>query len=174
MVYLRSDKPVWCTPKDKLSLYFAGRQRLLEEGAVIWGHVVQANRLLFSPGKVNCPGEVVYCLDFNRQGTLASLAPIAETLYKLKGEPQSSPELTTISEYLANERIRVFGLEVPAAISPDLPCAVSSIFFDRKHLPNGVLSQSFFPIIVSARDPRLGAIVPARYWPQPLLNLWRT
>ena len=129
---------------------------------------------VFSPGVLNCPGEVVYCLDRDRQGVLPSLADTARALFSLKGEPQATLGLATVSEYLANERIRVFGLNVPEVISPDLLCAISTVFFNRKHLPNGVLSQSFFPIIVSQQSPCLAAIVPARYWPRSLLDAWKS
>lgn len=172
LLYLRSGKPAWCTHKDKLSLFFEGQSRLYAEGRVVWGHIIQVNRMLFSPGPYNSGGEVVYCLDHNRQGVLQALGGIGPALFALKGKPQSSPELATISEYLYNEHIRVFGLEVPRLISGDLPCAISSVFFNRKHLPNRVLSKPCFPIVVSKQNPRLAAVVPSRYWPASMLDWW--
>lgn len=174
MTYLSSNRPSWCKRTDKLTLYFDNQKQLLEQGDVVWGCVVQANQLLFSPGTMSCPGDVVYCLERDRPDVLETLRQVARELYQLKGEPQDRAELNEISQYLANERIRVFGLPVPETISPTMPCAISSVYFDRRHLPDRVLRQSFFPIVLSRTTPHIATILPGRYWSQSLLNVWRS
>ena len=48
LFYLRIKCPRWCDEDDGLYTFFRHKDRLLENGEVVWGHVVQANRLLFS------------------------------------------------------------------------------------------------------------------------------
>jgi hypothetical protein len=43
----------------------------------------------------------------------------------------TNPEFAPIAEYLANGRIRVFGLPVPKTLSPNRRCRISTTFFVR-------------------------------------------
>jgi len=172
--YLSIARPAWCGSRDGLSQFFASRGELLREGEVVWGHVVQANTLLFKPGPHNCPGEVAFCPDPARVVDIEELEFVAHSLFDLKGTQPAPGPLRTFAEHLTNERTRAFGLEVPASISPLLDCEVSTIFFARRHLPGGVLSCPFFPILLLPRAPHLVMVLPARYWPPPLLRLWST
>ena len=170
--YLPVQKPLWCNGQEPLKYFFAGQKKLLEEGRVVWGHLIQANGLLFKPGPHNCPGEVVYCVDTRQHLGPEDLAPIASSLYALKGVRCPSSDLQVISDYLANERQRVFGLEVPAAISPSAPCAISTVFFDRQHLPGRMLRSTYFPILISPSRPRIAMVVPSRFWPEAMRVIW--
>lgn len=171
--YLHTARPAWCTSGDRLSLYFKHRGELLRGGQVVWGHVVQANRLLFSPGTANCPGDVVYGLPPDEDVGPEYLGGVARAVGSLKERPGGSPAMEALGAHLANERTRVFGLPVPPALSPLIPCALSTVFFDRKHLPGRVLRAPFFPLVVSARDPRIAMVLPARYWSPALCALWQ-
>lgn len=171
--YLKAGKPIWCDTSDDLLQFFQGQRKLMEGGGVLWGHLIQANRLMFSPGMFSCPGEVVYCLDRGAPNVLPELSTVARDIGSLKGTRPSDPALNTIANYLTDERIRVFGLDVPEILSPDIRCAISTVFFTRKHLPDGVLRNPFFPIVVSPQRPRLAAVVPSRYWPQQLIGSWK-
>ena len=172
LTYLRVPKPRWLTPRDGLVDFFRGREQLLREGNVVWGHLIQANSKLFRPGKKDHPGEVVYPLNPNREVHLEELAEIAQRLFQLKGTSPSDRELAGLAKYLTNERIRVFGLRVPREVAPRTRCGISTVFFRRPHLPDRMLSCSFFPLVVSRQDPRLAAVVPSRYWPQELIESW--
>lgn len=170
--YLTVQRPNWCREDEPLSRFFTGQRRLTERGEVVWGHVVQANSLLYKRSRHNCPGEVVYCLDPRVSFGPDDLASIARSLYMLKGVPCDASELQFISDYLANERKRVFGLEVPKQISPSVPCAITTVYFERRHLPDGVLSSTVFPLLVSPTQPRIAMVLPSRYWPEELCGMW--
>lgn len=174
LTYFRIPKPLWlrANPSDGLTTLFDNLPTLFTEGRVVWGHVIQANSLMFEPGVFDCPGELVYSLDDAQRVDPDRLREVADQLYSLKGTEPEDPELASIAEYLTNELIRVFGLPVPRAISPNLRCRISTTFFVRKHLPLRRLCNSLLPIVVYPREPYVAMPLPARYWPQPLVDWW--
>lgn len=176
LTYFRIPKPAWLrtNPSDALTTLFDNLPTLFTEGTVVWGHVIQANSLLFEPGAFDCPGELVYSLEDARRVDADYLREVAHTLYSLKGTEPDDPELTPIAEYLTDEMIRVFGLPVPRAISPNLRCRISTTFFVRKHLPLRRLCNLLLPIVVYPREPYVAMPLPERYWPQPLIDWWST
>lgn len=170
--YLRIKCPSWCSDTDDLTIFFRHKDRLLENGEVVWGHIVQANSLLFSPGKDNCPGEMVYVPNPKAVVDPQELATVASRLFDLKGTEPGDPGLASIANYITDERIRVYGLRVPSAVSPRLTCAVSTVFFARHHLPQRQLCSPLMPIIISVEKPRVVMPLPARYWPEELVQWW--
>lgn len=179
LFYLRTPHPWWMWLKpDDLETFFRNRGRLLRDGVVVWAHIVQANSLMFSgePGTgrgLNCPGEVVYCADPRSDISPAELRPIARALFALKGAAQTEEAHQFIADYLANERMRVFGLPVPAAISGDYPCRISTVFFNRRHIPGGFLRKSYFPLLLSTSAPNVAMVLPERYWPPLFAARWK-
>jgi hypothetical protein len=174
LTYFRIPRPRWLreNPSDRLTTLFQNLHTLFAEGTVVWGHIVQANTLLFQDGVHDCPGELVYSLADAERVDPEQLREVAYELYSLKGtEPQDS-DRASIAEYLTNERIRVFGLPVPKTISPQLPCRISTTFFVRKHLPLRRLCKQVLPIVVNPQEPYVAMPFPARYWPQSFIDSW--
>ena len=68
---------------------------------------------------------------------------------------------------------RTFGVAVPKQFSNGYQFFESSIFITRKHLPTRMLSQSFFPILVTGQQPYYCLPLPSKFWPEELVNLWR-
>lgn len=176
LTYFRIPRPAWLreNPSDGLTALFENLPSLFTEGTVVWGHIIQANSLLFEPGVDDCPGEFVYSLEDADRVDPEHLREVAHHLYSLKGTEPEDAELTPIAEYLTDESIRVFGLPVPRAISPNLRCRISTTFFVRKHLPLRRLCNPLLPIVVYPREPYVAMPLPARYWPQPLIVWWST
>jgi hypothetical protein len=174
LTYFRIPRPMWlrANPSDGLTTLFDNLQMLFTEGTVVWGHVIQANSLMFQPGVHDCPGELVYSLEDARRVDPDDLNQVADQLYSLKGTEPEDSDLAPIAAYLTNELIRVFGLPVPRAISPSLRCRISTTFFVRKHLPLRRLCNSLLPIVVNPREPYIAMPLPARYWPEPLIDWW--
>lgn len=175
LTYLRVVRPEWIyqEPIDDLETLFLNLSKLKQNGRVVWGHVVQANSQLFSPGQWDCPGEVVYSLDDPDIG-LEELSDIASRLYALKGTKPDDPQRRAIADHLTNEMTRVFGLPVPAALSPNRRCLVSTTYVVRKHLPKPghCLRGSLLPLIVHPTPPHVALPLPSRYWPKPLVEWW--
>src|SRR5262249_4791667 len=80
--YLRVEKPLWLLFRrsDNLQVLFQNATTLFIEGTVVWGHVIQANELLFQDGPDDCPGEVVYSLQDQRLVSPQNLEEIAQRL----------------------------------------------------------------------------------------------
>lgn len=174
LFYLRVSKPNWLNsdPSDKLNIHFKHLKDTFENGVVVWGHIIQANGLLFQPGPDNCPGEVVYCLEGRKKILPGDLQEVAHSLGRLKGTAPRDRELAPIANYLTDERIRVFGLPVPRTISPLHECKISSTFFVRKHLPGRRLLGPVLPLVVNCEKPHVAIPLPGKYWPEKLVDLW--
>lgn len=174
LTYLRVPKPFWLyiPPSDELWTLFNNLPRLLANGKVVWGHVVQANCALFEPGKRNAPGEIVYSLDEDIPLLQLHLQQLAVELLTLKGTKQDHPELLHISEYLADELIRVFGLPVPRSVSLNHRFQISTTLFVRKHLPQRQIGRTMLPVIVNPNEPHVVLPLPERFWPEELVQWW--
>lgn len=174
--YLRIKRPRWAWFRDDIRQIFWNRTSLLRKGRIVWGHIVQANAMLFSPGELDAPAAVVYCTQDRRVIDLAELSQIASQLFDLKGKPQFADEQDrqAFSDRLADEMSRPYGLRVPKSISPRIPCAMSTIFIARKHLPGGYLKKPLLPLLVATTPPHVTMVVPDKYWPKPLFTFWHS
>lgn len=163
------DPPALAAPDD-LRFLFDHAQVLLREGRVVWGAVVQANAALFQPGPIpGAPGEILY--DPHGRVPDADLHAIARTVVALKGRNFDLPDLASIAQYLNEEHTRVFGLDLPARLAP-YPLKVSSTWFERRHMPGGVLAQPLIPVLISDAHPGAVLPLPAAFWPDNLREAW--
>ncbi len=174
LTYFRVPTPSWLRqcPTDKLTIIFANLRSLFSEGVVVWGHVIQANALMFEDGNDDCPGELVYSLDAGDRADPQYLKDVAHQLYGLKNTEPTDPELFGIADYLTDEMTRVYGLPVPHSISPAHRCQVSTTYFVRKHLPGRRLCSSFLPVVVRPTAPFVAMPLPERYWPSDFAKSW--
>jgi hypothetical protein len=176
LTYWRVVRPKWLqkNPNDELETLFLNMRNLREDGRVVWGHIVQANSLLFSPGIHDCPAEVVYSLDDSNPIGPEELGEIASALYALKNTEPDDPALATIAHHQTDELSRFYGKPVPRSISPRYKCRISTIYILRKHLPEPgrYLQLPFFPIIVYPAKPYVTLPLPSRYWPDELVEWW--
>ena len=172
--YLNVPRPSWCTVEDDLYALFENKWKLLKNGIVVWGHLVQANSLLFEPGSDNCPASVIFPNSERSPLAPEQLAPIARAMFDLKNTSGNTVELQEVADSLTDELMRTFGLRVPSQLSHGHEIFEASTFITRKHLPTGVLSIPFFPLVVSPEPPYYNVPLPSRYWPEPLVQLWET
>ena len=155
---------------EQLRYLFDNAPALLRDGRVVWGAVVQADKALFKPGPLaGAPGEILY----DPQGRVpdADLHAIARTVLALKGRNFDLPDLASIAQYLNDDSIRVFGLDLPARLAA-YPLKISSTWFDRAQLPGGVLAQPLVPVLVSDAHPGAVLPLPAAFWPAVLSEAW--
>ena len=172
MIYLRLRRPNWANHDggDDLKVLYDHLESLLANGIVVWGHIIQVNEDLFESGSEDLPGEVVYSIDDSQVATPIELGDVAHNLYRLKGTVPEDPKLYSIANYLTNEYIRVFGLQVPSIVSPSLRCRISTTMFIRKHLPRRRVSFAALPIIVNPTEPNIVLPLPFKYWSDGLRN----
>lgn len=144
-----------------LNRFLAAEPDLKKNGIVVPGTIVQANNLLFQPGKWDHPGELLFSLSQTLDG--AALRNLARELYCLKGERRRDPEEAFFSDHLANEMTRVVGAKVPKRLCPAEDTYVSTAIFYRAHLPGGVIQPSIYPVLVSPNS-LVAMILPVKYW----------
>ncbi|MEO7495570.1 MAG: tetratricopeptide repeat protein [Massilia sp.] len=162
-------RPGWIEGDD-LRTVFDNEQLLLEEGHIVWGALIQANNGLFESGHLfSAPGEVLY--DPSGRMSPACLQEVACHVFGLKGEKQTDPELAHVAAYLADERIRVFGLDAPGALLP-YPLKISTTFFEQAQMPNMRLTLPFVPLLVSERCPGVVLFLPSIFWPDKFREDW--
>ncbi len=174
MTYFSISKPIWAKrdPDEKLNLLFDNYLKVYKYGMVVWGHIVQANSLLFEEGKEDCPGELLFSLNRADCFDPEILSDIAHDLFALKGTEPDDKEFRPIANHLTDEYTRVFGLDVPKTISGKLTCKISTTYFIRKHLPFKKLTSGFLPLVVYPNKPHFALPLPERYWPSSLLMKW--
>jgi hypothetical protein len=161
--------PPWAEG-DPLERFFAGARDVLRTGRPVWASLIQANTTLFKPEPYGgAPGEIVY--DPAGRAPPEALDEVAELLASLKGKSLPDPALARFSEYLTDEMIRVFGLDVPPQICP-YPLKVSTTFFDRGYLPGHRITQRAFPVVVSEQHHGIAVFLPAAVWPGPMAKAW--
>ncbi|MBL8473226.1 MAG: hypothetical protein JNM98_15625 [Rhodocyclaceae bacterium] len=155
---------------------FGALPALLAGGRVVWGHLVLTSRLMFHPGAESHPGFVVYdpagrLLPAALQVVARRLLALRRTASAVHAEAAPDALAAAITEQLQNELSCAAGLAVPQGISRS-GLLLSSIWLERKHLPAERLSARFFPILVSDATPGRVMLLPARWWPEPVLAHW--
>lgn len=148
------DDPLYGQIKAMPTLYMTGK--------IVWASVVQANRNLFEPEWISCAGEVVY-------DPLGKMQPVqlleaAEQLFSLKGSAPNVLDQKNYAAHLTNEFTRVFNYPFPQSLAT-LPLKMSSMWFEYRHLPGGLLAMKVFPIIVSQQNPNYIMPLPSYFWP---------
>jgi hypothetical protein len=165
-LYLKTDMPSWAKTDD-ISRFFYQQDNLIRSGKIVWAALIQANSSLLQQGHNNSGGEIIY--DPDGRMPVEDIHRVAQHIFKLKGKTNLNAQEQYIADYLENENIRVFGLDVPSSILP-YPLKISTTYFNRKHLPEGVLSLPYFPVLLD--DAGIAMIVPSKYWNLAFRQQW--
>lgn len=144
----------------------------MSQGKLVWGNIIQANNYLFTPGNCSYPADVIYPVKQPQNFEPEVLREIASKIFRLKGTEPTDPLLLKVANHMTDECDRTFGLFVPSSFCLNIPCELSTIFVNRQHLPNGYLSRSLFPLIVSSEQPKIAMILPSRFWPSAMVDWW--
>lgn len=159
----------------RFCVLFRDQDILLQKGKIVWGYLVQANNLLFQPGKWEHPAVIVYSPEPTFHNNLSLLSRIARGLYELKDKNLEHPEMSDLrkfGEIITNEMDCPFNVVVPNIITMNRLVYFTSILVYRKHLPNGYLKSGWFPILVAPDNTPAAMILPARYWFSSLIEAW--
>ena len=174
LTWFRRDKPEWDWQNDDLRHNIENWEKVFREGRLTWGHIIQVNSLMFEKGTDNCPGEIVIWCEKDQRFDADALELTAHKLFELKGYSVhlDDTEEKMFAEYLENQYLRVHGLKVPEHISEGYDLRVSTIFFQRRHIPAGVITNSLFPVLYLESNPMVPVMVPYKFWPKVLMEEW--
>jgi hypothetical protein len=155
-----------------LSIY-EDQKALFTNGLVVWGHLVQANSLLFSPGLSDHPASIIFSLDSHFDKNLYDLETIAHNLYGHKGQEVNEPELAYFVDVITDEFKTPFNIQLPYSLTANRDVYFTSIMVCRKHLPKRQLISGWFPLLTNPRLTKASIILPFRYWNSQLAALWQ-
>ena len=164
--------PEWLTTESPLYEGYRDRALLLEHGQVVWGHVVQANEELFSPGRDAFPAAIVFSVDPSYADRIGSLGEIAKQLFELKGCEVDDPEVNRFVSAITDETTPLLNERVPLESSTSGEVFYTTITIDPRNLPGRHLVLSWFPILVAPTLTRGCAVVDRWYWSSFLRSFW--
>lgn len=172
--YWSMPPPIWLRkdPGDGIWDIYRAKNILLEQGMVVWGVTVQANELLFMPGKSDCPAMVIYSTDACFDNNVEELHLLADQLFALKGTKPVDVELAHFAAVITNERDRSMCVAISHKLTRGRTVNSTNVMVFRKHLPNGVLSLRYFPLLIHPESTPCTIMLPYQYWPKLLRNLW--
>jgi hypothetical protein len=164
-------KPAWMRPQDRLCEILDKQKLLYTEGHIVWAALVQANRLLFSPGNADCPALLIYSEDLYFDARPLELHEVARSIFSYKETDPRHAELKRLADLVSNEAERSMKFTLPKVLSTKELYASTFVVF-RRHIPNGVLNARVFPVLLH-RATSAVMMVPFEFWPIEMIVLWK-
>ena len=168
--YLQVLPPEWMQ-KDELYKQIKAMPAMYKKGRVVWAALVQANKLMFEPQGPHCPGEIV----FDPAGLTSpeDLIKYARQLFSLKETTPLEPDQLQYAQHISNEKTRVVNFDYPQSLCR-VPLKISSIWFWRLHLPDGMLSLPCFPVLICDDEQYAGeaTVLPYLFWQESFVEQW--
>jgi hypothetical protein len=159
---------------DDLLRVLADQEALRDRGRVFWGHLVQANNLLFEPDNPHTlAANIVYATDPFFDGRAAVLARIAKGLFAQKGSSRADRELREFVRVVTDERERVLRRELPRGYCGGRCVYFATCLIQPGHLPGNHLARPAFPLVVNYQETEAVMVLPSRFWPPELAAQWR-
>lgn len=167
--YLQVVVPAWLKG-DSLYGQIKHMPILYKSGRVVWAALIQANNSMFKPESASCPGEVIY----DTAGRLSPevLKQLAHQLYQLKETTPDQPDQNEYARHITNELTRLYDFPFPASLGNYPDVRISTLWFWRLHLPNGMLSLGYFPLLISDQVDGKVMVLPSRFWPESFRQQW--
>ncbi|MDS0525141.1 hypothetical protein NNC19_05560 [Clostridium sp. SHJSY1] len=159
-------KPSWMEELNhtKFEATYNDQEILMRQGRVAIGSVVQANFMLFKPGRYNCPAAMVFSEDPYFYENPYKLEDIASKLFEIKGEATNDEELQKFSDILEDEKEALFNVKLPKKITFGKEVYFTTFMVHREHIPNGYIDFKSFPVLIYPEQTEASIILPSRYW----------
>jgi hypothetical protein len=153
--------PGWLERSDSLKHVYRAQRGLLDHGHVVWAWLVQANQLLFEPGRWDAPAAVVYSDDPYFDASPEELGDVASAVFELKGRAGAEADVAYFAEALADEVVRDARLPVPSRLTNGAPRVLRYHRRDARSPPRRAPAAAAG---AAAHPPRKDAVVndPAR------------
>jgi hypothetical protein len=157
---------------DQTKLIFHSFKDLWKHGVIVWGYVIRANTLLYSPGDEDSPGTMIFCATASDASSLQHLPLLARRLQELRKCRQPLPgwsqKETEWWEDLNDDMSYQKGVRLPAEWQPlSHEFKGSSVLFHRPHLLGSHIQSLLLPILL---DPvgSMAQVIPHHLWPDGL------
>jgi hypothetical protein len=166
-------KLLFAEKKDPLMKILADQALLQEGGEVVWGHLVQANSILFDASNPHTlPANVVYSMDHYFDGRVMHLGQIAKGLFAQKGTTPADRELREFVRVITDEKERILRRELPIGYCGGQSVFFTTCFIQPGHLPRNCLTSSSFPLLVNFKETEAVMLLPSHFWPYALVRQW--
>ena len=170
MKQVRTEPPAWMVASgDPVRIFYEKQETLFRKGRIGWGALVEADDGVFAQGEDDLPGVLLFSEDEYFDARPAELAAIGAKLVELRAIGSGS-EASRFAQAVRNDSGRPLGVPVPASLSAREPM-MSSFIAIRAHLPDGLLSGAWFPVLVHPSSV-VPMIVPQTFWPPAMLAAW--
>jgi hypothetical protein len=172
---MRSPPPdfMQSNPRDPLWLQFRQRQAIFSHGELVWGQVVQANSILYDDADPHdAPAAYIYSLDTDFEEDVMALAEIADNLYGIRGETTDNPQTQPCADMLGDGYARNLLAQVPYDLTDGRDVYYTCGVIPRKYLPLPQLAAPLFPLIIVPGKTEATWLLPSRWWPQELIDMW--
>lgn len=158
---------------DKLRSVLRDQNILRDHGRVVWGFLVQANRILFEPtNRQVLPANVIYSPDAYFDDHAPELGDVAGALFQLKGSSPGDEELERFAAAITDERARTMRLALPRSLCSGKEAYFTTCLIQPSHLPGGCLAAGYFPLVICPDRTKAVMVLPAVYWPEKLRDGW--
>lgn len=159
---------------DPILRILADQTALRDRGQVVWGRLVQANRVLFDPSNPHTlPAIVIYSLDPHFDGRASLLERMARGLFAQKGSVPADPELSEFVRAITGEREQIMRRELPHKYCGGRSVYFTTCFIQPSHLPGNCLVRPTFPLLVNFQETEAVMLLPSRFWPASFASEWR-
>ena len=166
---VRFPPPAWMGRGAPLYRTYVDTDTLLRHGDVVWSRTVQANQLLYSPGREDCPAIVVFGEDRSFDASPQRLGRAAAEVRALYEAEVHDAAYRRVKELLADEgEPRV---PVPAGIARGKRLALATVMIHRAALPLPYLATGYLPLVIAAEVPTV-IVLPKALWAEDLVQAW--
>ena len=170
MKQVRTEPPEWMVASgDPVRIFYEKQETLFRKGRIGWGALVEADDGVFAQGGDDLPGVLLYSEDEYFDARPAELAALGARLVDLRAIGSGS-EAGRFAQAVRNDSGRPLGVPVPASLNAREPM-LSSFVAIRAHLPDGILSGAWFPVLIHPSSV-VPMIVPQTFWPPAMLAAW--
>ena len=176
--------------KDELYRQVEATEDLYRYGKVVWGVVIKSDAALTEPmseEERDTPfaNHRVSCADilFDPSGQArvedlqAKASQLMDAIGRVNQPPNAPPDVAFYQLHCQDDTSRVFNLAYPASIAAT-NYRITSSWIWRRHLPNGMLSNSVVPIIIHTHAYQNKAeqgeimVLPSQLWDKAYYHYW--
>ena len=172
-----SPRPPWLID-DPLDLLFRERSRMLREGQVVWGMVLNASVTTHGPGPRvprSAVGWLLFPTDPEAIVDPQWLSDTAAQMHAVWESRHLSQDLHDIMVHVLGQDARAFGRLVPRTVAFEHQLALTTTVLYARHLPrrriefiDGPLPEGIVPVVVARDAPQVAMVVPCGHWPREL------